>query len=361
MSVENPMEEVFQALLNHEATFPPTYLYHFSDMRREDLDALLNIWPQVNLARKRALLEDMETLAEADFQLFFDELAERLLTDPDSVVRMLAIRLLWQNDNVRLIPSFLQILQEDEDYFTRAAAATALGRFVYAGEVEEISPDWLRKVEDALLQVYHTDRQKLVRRRALESLSYSSRPEVPGLIEEAVQTDNPEWLASALFAMGRSANRRWIARVMEFLDHYDPSVRMEAVRAAGELAIKKSRATLLKMLPEEVDDDVRDAILWALSQIGGQGVRAALEEALAGSEEDEDTAFLEDALDNLNFTEGTLEFGMFDFDLGEDRLHVMSPDGDEDDDEADPWDDEWLAQDLLDEDGDADLDNDDNA
>ena len=337
-------QDVLQALLNERETFPAHYLYQFSSLSREAIASLLEIWPQVNLERKRALLEDMETLAEADFQQSFDELAEALLDDPDSVVRMLAIRLLWQNESARLVPNFIRILRDDEDYFTRSAAASALGMFVYYGEVDEMPRETLKRVEEALLDAHTNDAQKLVRRRALEGLGFSSRPEVPGMIEEAVRTDDPEWLASALFAMGRSADSRWREQVLENLDHYDAAVRMEAVRAAGELAVKKARRPLLQMLPEEPDDDVRDAIYWALSQIGGQGVRAVLEQALDDSEDDE---FLQDALDNLNFTEGTLEFGMFDFDVSGESVSAHHLD---DDDEADAWDDEWLAQDLLDED-----------
>ena len=44
---------------------------------------------------------------------------------------------------------------------------------------------------------------------ALESLGYSSRPDVIKLIESALQRTESEWQASALTAIGRSADERW--------------------------------------------------------------------------------------------------------------------------------------------------------
>lgn len=346
--------QVLDALRNEDELFPPTYLHRFSDLSKDELQTLLAAWPAVGLNRRRALLEDLEILAEADSLLSFDDLAEALLSDSDSVIRMLAIRLLWQSDNARLVPRFLQILRTDEDYFTRSAAATALGRFIYLGEVGELDADVLDSVEEGLLNAWATDSQKLVRRRALESLGYSSRPEVPGLIEQAAGRENDvEWLASALFAMGRSGDdERWGQQVLQHLEHYDTDVRLEAIRAAGELGLAAARLPLLRQLRDEDDEDLRDALIWALSQIGGDGVRARLESLYDAAEADsEDESFLRDALDNLDFTEDVLHFEMFEFDPDKSPLRNFDPD-DQDDDLEESWGDDWLdgvEDDLFDD------------
>ncbi len=344
---DNPkFPQVLQALQDEDQTFPPRYLYAFSDLPPADLRALLDVWPQISLRRRRALLEDLEILAEADTLLSFDDLAAALLDDPDAVIRMLAVRLLWQSEDFRLVPQFLRILSADEDYFTRAAAASVLGRFVYLGEVEEMEAGLLQQVEEALLAACTRDAQKLVRRRALEALGFSSRPEVPGLIAEAAnRQQDVEWLASALFAMGRSGfQERWQTTVMAHLEHYDSQVRMEAVRAAGALSLPQARRPLLRMLRQEDDQDVRDAIIWALSEIGGAGVRQALEELYARLEdESEDESFVRDALDNLDFTEDTLAFDLFDIPLADRPMRNFDPSEAETEDLGPSWEEDWLS------------------
>ncbi|PIZ46541.1 MAG: hypothetical protein COY42_10485, partial [Armatimonadetes bacterium CG_4_10_14_0_8_um_filter_66_14] len=153
----------------------------FSDIEPGQLKLLLEAWPQVSPARQLALLADLEELAEEDTLLYFDDLARPLLKDPEPQVRIQALRLLWECEDARLVPTFLEILTEDSDSNVRAAAATALGMFVYLGEIEEIAEQTLHKVEDSLLAIIHSDEATLVRRRALEALGWSSRPEVSAL------------------------------------------------------------------------------------------------------------------------------------------------------------------------------------
>ena len=75
------------------------------------------------------------------------------------------------------------------------------------------------------------------------------------------------------------------------------------------------------MLGEEEDADVLSAAIWSLSQIGGEDVRTYLENLLdALEEEDDQIAFLEEALDNLAFTEDLDRFDLLAFDPDPDLL-----------------------------------------
>jgi HEAT repeat protein len=60
---------------------------------------------------------------------------------------------------------------------------------------------------------------------------------------------------------------------------------------------------LLLELLEDPDLDVRLAAIWALSQVGGKGVRKALENLLETRDDDEEADQIEKALENLDFTE----------------------------------------------------------
>lgn len=316
---ETTFDQVTGALLDENKPFPARHLHRFSDLEPADLTLLLEAWPKVSLRRKLSLLEDLEDLAEADTLMSFDTFALALLADPEAGVRTRAIRLLWECDDRKLVPTYLHILSSDDSEETRAAAATALGLFIYEGELEEIPASLLKQVEEALLEAANRAESALVRRRALEALGTSSRPEVPLLIEEAYHRKEADWVVSAVFAMGKSSDKRWEKQVLSQLRNADERIHMEAIRAAGELELASSRASLLDQLEDEEDPDIRHEIIWALSKIGGAGVRAKLEELLDSEMDDEEAEFLEEALDNLLFTEDRGEFGMFDFETDEDE------------------------------------------
>jgi HEAT repeat protein len=210
------------------------------------------------------------------------------------------------------------MLRNDPDIHVRAEAANALNLFVDLGELEEISESIYRQVEDALLTSITSEDDVRVRRTALESLGYSSRPEVATLIESSFRRDEPHWQVSALTAMGRSADERWTDQVTRALVNENDNIRRAAVQAAGELALKSTRPLLLRMLGEEEEGTVLSAIIWSLSQIGGEDVRTYLENLLDLSEDEEQIAFLEEALDNLAFTEDLDRFDLLAFDPDDD-------------------------------------------
>ncbi len=295
-------------------------LQQFSDIDPACLQALQQAWPRIAPDRKRMLLEGLESLSEEDTLVSFDDFARSLLSDEDPQVLMRAIRLLVESDDIKLIPRFIDMMHGDEDVETRAQAATALGKFVELGELDEIPDESSRQVEDALLQTANSEDQLLVRRNALEALGFSSRPEVVTLIESAFRRENPDWQASALFAMGRSYDERWEEPVLSRMLDENPLIRLAAVEAAGELRLASARTTLFRVLEEEEEDEIATAAIWSLSQVGGEDARLYIENLLDLAEEDEDVKFLEEALDNVEFTDELNQFDML----------TIEPESDED-------------------------------
>jgi hypothetical protein len=86
------------------------------------------------------------------------------------------------------------------------------------------------------------------------------------------------------------------------------------------------------MLEEEDDEDVMSAVIWSLSQIGGEDVATYLEAVLAETEDDDLIDFLEEALDNLAFTEDLNRFDLLavDPDELEDLIELDTLDEEED-------------------------------
>jgi HEAT repeat protein len=314
MTLKVPFQTVVDALIDDSTPFSARYLHEFSDMPPMDLTILMKDWPKISSKRKHTLLEDLEELAETDTLTNFDDLARPLLKDSDPQVRTRAIRLLWENEDVKLVPIFLKMLNEDEDNEVCAAAANALGLFVYLGELEEIPAELHHRIEDGLLETATSTRDTLVRRRALESLGYSGREEVVPLIEAAYHEKNPDWVVSSLFAMGRSSDGRWKKQILSKLHEPDEDIRSEAIHAAGELELAAARPVLLDILQDEEDLELRRELIWALSKIGGESVRERLQELLDAEEDDGEAGFIEETMDNLTFTEDMAKFALFDLD-----------------------------------------------
>jgi len=122
--------------------------------------------------------------------------------------------------------------------------------------------------------------------------------------------------------MGRSADERWADEVTRSLVSENDNIRRAAVQAAGELSLKSARPLLLRMLNEEEDATVLSAVIWSLSQIGGEDVRTYLENILDQTEDEEQISFLEEALDNLAFTEDLDRFDLLAFDPEEDLTEI---------------------------------------
>ena len=81
-----------------------------------------------------------------------------------------AVRILREYELVDLLPTFVDMSEHDLDVEVRAASAAALATYIYMGEVEDISPQKLQKVEECLLRVIKGSDMPSIQRKALEAL-----------------------------------------------------------------------------------------------------------------------------------------------------------------------------------------------
>lgn len=360
MTTSDSIQDLINALMDLEHQFPSRLLYQFSDLSTSEQNTLANCWSKVPLQRRQTFLQDLVSLAENDPVLMYEAVARIALDDEDTDVCISAIDLLFDSEDRHLIPIYLRLLADQtRSEALRAAVANALGPYVYMGEVEKIRAEVLHEIEETLLRAYNEDVSELVRRRALEALGYSSREEIPAMLRKAAAMRDDLWLESAMFAIGRSADEQWEASVLENLEHENLAVRIQAVHAAGELALKKARRNLLRAIDLVDDDELRHEIIWALAQIGGEGVERKLDALLAAAEDDEESAFLEEAMEMLNFTEGGDEMELISVPWDQEEAEELEEDGDEDDDFDDDEDEFSFDEDFDDEEWQRYVDDDD--
>lgn len=237
------------------------------------------------------------------------------LSDPDPEVRSLAIEGLWDYPDPALIDTLMAIASQDPDQVVRNRAIMTLGRYVYEGEMADYDFNWgpleelvhkdelpqisYQRVVTFLLDIARNQSASLdAQRFAIESLAFSSEPEIVDLIEQAYRSPHLEMKVSALFAMGRSGMTRWQPYVLDELNSPDPQLQYEAVRAAGELFLDEAVPTLLHLASSAADQDLRHEAIWALGHSASLEAWQLLEDIADDPGEDEETRIIaEDALD----------------------------------------------------------------
>jgi hypothetical protein len=124
---EIPFEEVISALLDDQQVLDPRYLYPLSDLSGSELRKLWDIWGEIDINRRRGLMEDLERLTETNTLLSFENIFRRALKDKDDQVRFFAARAIEAFDTDDLIPDFLEILEEDQSTDVRAVNLIVFG------------------------------------------------------------------------------------------------------------------------------------------------------------------------------------------------------------------------------------------
>jgi HEAT repeat protein len=157
------------------------------------------------------------------------------------------------------------------------------------------------------------DEDEIVRLRSLESLGYSSRPEVPSLIGDAYRSSDESRRRSSLLAMARSADDAWKTEVLAELRSPSPVLRLEATKAAGELELQESIQELIDLV-EDGDQGIHRAAICSLGQVGGKRPGEFLSRLLEATEDGDEAGLIEDALDQLAFVEGTRDLTLLDVD-----------------------------------------------
>lgn len=324
---ELPIEEVLAALLDEDQVLDPLNLYRLSDIGPDNLSDLVRIWEDIHVERRRALLDDLEQLTDSNNLLSFEPIFRFALKDQDEQVRFYATRAIEVFDTDDLIPFFISVLDKEESNDVRAVTASVLGKYIYRGELDKISQEDKNNIENKLLYILESDQPSSIQRCALEAISYSSRSEVQRHILNAYQSEDEGWIASAVFAMGRSLDQQYSEMVFDQLGHTSPKVRLEAVRACGELVLEDAVPIILDLL----DDlpEIRKAAIWSLSQIGGEEAGPAIHQLLDNEISDDEFELIQQALERLDFLEEGLNLSMFD---------LPYPEGDEYELEEYPYD-----------------------
>lgn len=260
--------ELFQRL-NSAPRPAASDVAQLSDLSRALVPAFRDLWASSPVSTRRYLVTLMEEMAENNVELNFRRVLEIALRDPDPEVRARAVSGLWEEDDPQLLDRLLDLLPIEEEEPVREAIAVLLGRFSYLASVGQLDERRASRLRQALLALARDDTALAVRRRALEAIGYfGDDPDIVELITEAYDAPEHELRVSAIYAMGKSLDRRWLPHVLAELESEEPELRYEAARACGEFGAAEAVDPLIALV-DDPDREVQAAAIGALGQIGG--------------------------------------------------------------------------------------------
>ena len=257
-----------------------------ADLSRADAELLAQRWPALGEETRIAVARTMSELAEERFDLHFGRALRLMLDDPSATVRQLAVAALWEDEGADLPGRLLTIIAADPSQDVVAQAIQSLAATSERVAMSEIDPDQARHIAAILLGTADdVSLAPTVRRRALEvGAVCGDARRVTHLIEEFYEADEPGFRASAVYAMGRTADRRWLPLILAEFGDDDAELRFEAARAAGELGDSSALPGLIELAADE-DPEVRQAAIGAIGHIGGRSGVRALEHLAANAGE----------------------------------------------------------------------------
>jgi HEAT repeat protein len=250
----------------------------------------------------------MNELGEENIEYNFSRVLKVALRDADPAIRTQAITGLWEDDSEDILGYLIEEGVTDSDRIVREEATRAIGRFAQLLAEEELSPRWFTPLRAKLLELVRGQDSTEVRRRALEALAvYSDDPEVTQEIKRAYESDDEQLRESALYAMGRNSDERWLPTILQEMNNEEAGLRYEATRASGEFGDRRAVPQLIELLGDD-DREVQLAAVAALGRIGGDASIRILKR-LSSTKDDVVREAAEEALDEASFMTNPIGVG----------------------------------------------------
>jgi HEAT repeat protein len=258
-------------------------------LRLSRLDGPMLNPDDLSMMTEQEKLDLLRQIGEAEeCQDCFEPIYRRLMGDESPQVRQEAVAALWDLADPRHVEPLMRMAESDPDDDVRAKAASVLGIYIYEAVVNgALDEARYLSVRRFLLDLAQNPREDiLVRRMALESLSFDADETVHDLIDWAYRHPVIEVKMTALFAMGRSRSPRWTEAILAELDSSERQLQLEAINAAAEAGLSAGTPKL-RNLAVHKDREIRLAAIWSLASTRGPGALETLE--MCAQSEDEET------------------------------------------------------------------------
>ena len=297
--------EILKALINNQRALSYQEVQTFSDLEEDRLTQFAQVWANLAENRKEMLIELMLVESMSNTVMDFSSVAYHSLHDPNAFIRRGSLKLLAENRKNAFLDQVIALSKNDPDEYVRLEAIAILGYFLLDTDVSDRHHHKADRVLKALEELQDAPDLN-TRLQVMEAMAFIDHPSIIPMIRSSLASSDELVLSAGLRAVQNSLNKRWADDVIDNLDHPNPDVQIEAIKAAGQLQLTKARTTILRMLAvfDQVDDEVLDALIIAASQLGGYQAKemiSILEDLF--DDEDDMVEIFEEAKSNLELVE----------------------------------------------------------
>lgn len=327
-----PFSEVLDKTFNADPV-PVHLLFNLSDMEPENGERFNRAWAKADDERRQVIMRHLADIVEEAYSVDYSPIFKLGIEDSSAEVREAALDGLWDSTDTEFISPLLALMQSDPSVEVRTAATKGLAHYVLLAEWGQMPARVSPPIVTALLAVYENDETAVsVKRAALEGLGSASHPRVESLIEEAYNAKFEDMRISAVFAMGNTADDRWLPIVLAELDSSDTEMQLEAIRAAGLLG-RSDAIEPLYDLREDSNTDVIAAVIVALGNIGGDHAQSILSRLMDDPDYEDMHELIEETIEEMLLLGGELD--IIEYMEGEGLLpdDMFIDDGEDEDDE----------------------------
>ena len=301
MTLEKYMKEIG----DEDKPLKHSGLLQLSGLSSDEMVNFKATWSQLSGSRKCETLGGLVELCEDNIEVEFSSVFLACLDDDDDQVRETAARGLWECDDRVIIRPLISLLEDDPSAKVRAAAAASLGKFAAMAQNGKLLDRDAARIREALLAAASEGGEDIdVQRRAIEAVASFDSPEIEQMIREAYYSGEVKLKQSAIYAMGRNSDSRWLPIILDDMRHDDPAIRFEAASACGLFGDETAVPHLISLIKDE-DSEVQLSAVHALGVVGGSlAKRALIQCQKLGDDTLEEAA--EAALGSIEFDEDPL-------------------------------------------------------
>ncbi|MDA1257464.1 MAG: HEAT repeat domain-containing protein [Chloroflexi bacterium] len=283
---------------------PFSALSELSGIGKTDAQELTDYLSYWSPERVRDLYARLTSLMESDLRMEFDAVFIEGMDSDDATIRALSVTGLGESTDPSLLRHLMRLLRDDDAEDVRIAAALGLARMATLAHEDKVPARQAVELQATLTDCFNDEIETSdVRRRALEALAIFQGEAIEAFIEigyeegEDEDEDN-EMRQSAIHAMGRNSNPKWLEFILIELESANAACRFEAATALGHVGSEQHLGALLDLMDDE-DIEVQTAAVRAMGYIGGTEAQRTLRRLLTSAE----PAVVEAAKEALSYIE----------------------------------------------------------
>jgi hypothetical protein len=229
------------------------------------------------------------------------------ISDKNSLIREASVVGLWESNDRMIIKPLTELLRDDPSNPVRQAAAMTLATFTRRSQEGKLIHRDYQQIRESLLHAIEDESSDIdTKRRSIETIAHFGSSGIEDIILNAHKGYDSKLRQSAIYAMGRTSETRWIKLLIESLDDPDPAIRYETASSLGELGDETIIPYLTELLTDD-DTEVKASAIRSLGQIGGFSAKQTISDYL----DDEDSIIKESAISAMKiirFEENPLGF-----------------------------------------------------